>query len=78
MLLMAGMPALGTFQAQAAPEPQQQSQTVTTITGTVLDENNEPAIGASVVQKGVARNAVSTDAIRSFYIACACRSRPAD
>ena len=46
MLLMAGMPALGTFQAQAAPEPQQQSQTVTTITGTVLDENNEPAIGA--------------------------------
>ena len=68
MLLMAGMPALGTFQAQAAPEPQQQSQTVTTITGTVLDENNEPAIGASVVQKGVARNAVSTDAFGHFTL----------
>ena len=66
MLLMAGMPALGTFQAQAAPEPQQQSQTVTTITGTVLDENNEPVIGASVVQKGVSGNAVATDAFGHF------------
>ncbi len=68
MLLMAGMPMLGTFSAQAAPEPQSQSQTVTAITGTVLDENNEPVIGASVVQKGVAGIAAATDAFCHFTL----------
>ena len=66
MLLLAGTPALGTFQAQATPEPQVQGQSATTITGTVLDENNEPVIGASVVQKGVSGNAVATDAFGHF------------
>ena len=46
MLLMAGMSVYGTPSAWANPEPQQQGQAVTTITGTVLDENNEPVIGA--------------------------------
>lgn len=68
MLLLAGAPALGTFQALANPEPQEQGQAVTTINGTVLDENNEPVIGASVAQKGVARNAVATDAFGHFRI----------
>ena len=68
MLLLAGAPALGTFQAMANPEPQEQGQAVTTINGTVLDENNEPVIGASVAQKGAARNAVATDAFGHFKI----------
>lgn len=68
MLLLAGTPALGTFQAQANPEPQVQGQAATTITGTVLDENNEPVIGASVVQKGVSGNAVATDAFGHFKL----------
>lgn len=68
MLLMASMPLAGTFAAQAAPEPQSQGQTVTTITGTVLDENNEPVIGASVVQKGVSTNAAATDAFGHFTL----------
>ena len=67
MLLMAGMSVYGTPSAWANPEPQQQGQAVTTITGTVLDENNEPVIGASVVQKGT-RNAVATDAFGNFKI----------
>ena len=66
MLLLAGAPALGTFQAQANPDPQTQGQTVSAINGTVLDENNEPVIGASVVQKGVSGNAVATDAFGHF------------
>lgn len=68
MLLLAGAPMLGSFQAQANPEPQVQGQAATTITGTVLDENNEPVIGASVVQKGVSGNAVATDAFGNFTI----------
>ena len=67
MLLMAGMSVYGTPSAWANPEPQQQGQAVTTITGTVLDENNEPIIGASVLQKGT-RNAVATDAFGNFKI----------
>ncbi len=68
MLLLAGMPMLGTLSASAEPAPQQQSQAATTIQGTVMDENNEPVIGASVVQKGVASNAVATDAFGNFKI----------
>lgn len=68
MLLLAGMPLFGTVSASAMPEPQQQAQGVTTITGTVLDENNEPVIGASVVQKGVSGNAAATDAFGHFTL----------
>lgn len=70
MLLMAGLPLAGAFTAMANPEPQpqQQSQTVTTVLGTVLDENNEPVIGASVVQKGVRSNAAATDANGHFTL----------
>ena len=68
MLLLAGMPMLGTVSASANPEPQQQGQAATLINGTVLDENNEPVIGASVVQKGVKSNAVATDAFGNFKI----------
>ena len=68
MLLLAGMPLFGTLNASAAPAPQQQSQTAATIEGTVLDENNEPVIGASVVQKGVSSNAVATDAFGHFKL----------
>lgn len=68
MLMMAALPAVGTLSASANPEPQQQSQTVTTINGTVLDENNEPVIGASVVQKGVAGHGAATDAFGHFTL----------
>ena len=68
MLLLAGMTLPGSFTAFASPEPQQQSQTAAIIEGTVLDENNEPVIGASVVQKGVPTNAVATDAFGHFKI----------
>ena len=68
MLLLAGMPMLGTLSASAEPVPQQQSQSATTIKGTVVDENNEPVIGASVVQKGVKGNAAATDAFGNFTL----------
>ncbi|MDE6468342.1 MAG: TonB-dependent receptor plug domain-containing protein, partial [Muribaculaceae bacterium] len=69
MLLMAGMPALGTLPAYADPVPQQQSQVGTvTIKGTVVDENSEPVIGASVVQKGAKTNAAATDAFGNFTL----------
>ncbi len=68
MLLMAAIPAIGTHSAKAEPAPQQQSQPAAVIQGTVLDENNEPVIGASVVQKGVPSNAVATDAFGNFKL----------
>lgn len=58
----------GTQALYAAPEPQQQGQSVVTINGTVLDENDDPAIGASVVQKGVSSNAVATDVDGKFAL----------
>lgn len=68
LLLACGMPLTGNFAAFAAPEPQAQSQAAVTITGTVLDENNEPVIGASVVQKGVQTNAAATDFDGNFSL----------
>ncbi len=68
LLLMSGLPVGSSFAAYAAPAPQQQSQTAQVITGTVLDENDEPVIGASVVQKGVKTNAVATDYAGNFKI----------
>ncbi|MDE6540871.1 MAG: carboxypeptidase-like regulatory domain-containing protein, partial [Muribaculaceae bacterium] len=35
---------------------------------TILDENNEPVIGASVMQKGVKTNAVTTNVDGNFTI----------
>ena len=68
MLLLAGLPLVGAPAAYALPEPQQQGQAETVINGTVLDENDEPVIGASVVQKGNKTNAVATDAFGHFKI----------
>ncbi len=68
MLLLAGMPATGVFSAYAEPAPQQQGEATTLIEGQVFDENNEPVIGASVVQKGVKGNGVATDAFGNFKI----------
>lgn len=67
MLLACGMPGVA-LTAMANPEPQAKSQSVATVTGTILDENDQPVIGASVVQKGVPGNAVTTDIDGKFAI----------
>ena len=74
LLLAFGMPMAGTFAAYAAPEPQSQGQATVSITGTVFDENNEPVIGASVVQKGMTSNAAVTDFEGNFTL----RVKPGD
>ena len=66
-MLLAGMPFSGAFAAWAEAAPQTQSQSVATITGTVLDENNEPVIGANVTPKGATKG-VNTDAFGNFTI----------
>lgn len=67
LMLTAGA-GFGTYTYAAAnPEPQAASQGVVTIKGTVLDENNEPVIGASVTPKGQ-KNGVATDAFGNFTI----------
>ena len=38
------------------------------VSGTVVDENNEPVIGASVIQKGKAKNGVATDIDGKFTL----------
>ncbi len=68
LLLACGMPLAGNFAAYASPEPQSQSQSVVTVNGTILDENGEPVIGASVVQKGVSTNAAATDIDGKFAL----------
>lgn len=67
LLLLSGMPLSGAYVAQANPVPQTQSQAAVVVRGTVLDENNEPVIGASVVQKGT-KNAAATDVDGHFSI----------
>ena len=67
LLLASGGSCLG-FQAMAAPEPQAQNQAVTTITGTVLDENDEPVAGATVREKGNPTNATSTNFDGNFSL----------
>ena len=67
LLLTCGLPFSGQMYALANPEPQSQSQAAVTIKGTVLDENNEPAIGASVTAKGNSKG-VSTDGFGNFTI----------
>ena len=66
LLLTCGMPFGAQVWAAANPEPQSQSQAAA-IKGTVLDENNEPVIGASVKTKGNPKG-VSTDAFGNFTI----------
>ena len=67
LMLTCGMPFAGQVYALANPVPQSQSQGVVTIKGTVLDENDEPVIGASVTPKGQ-KTGVSTDAFGNFVI----------
>ncbi|MDE6397453.1 MAG: carboxypeptidase-like regulatory domain-containing protein, partial [Muribaculaceae bacterium] len=65
LLLTCGLPFSGQMFAVANPAPQSQSQAAVTITGTVLDENDEPVIGASVTPKGSTKG-VSTDVFGHF------------
>lgn len=67
LLLTCGLPFSGQVFALANPEPQTESQAQVTIQGTVLDENNEPVIGASVTPKGSTRG-VPTDAFGNFTL----------
>lgn len=66
LLLTCGLPFSGQMFALAEPTPQTESQ-ATVIKGTVLDENDEPIVGASVTVKGQAKG-VSTDAFGNFAI----------
>ncbi|MDD5839936.1 MAG: carboxypeptidase-like regulatory domain-containing protein, partial [Bacteroidales bacterium] len=52
LLLTCGMPFSAQMQALANPEPQEQGQGQVAIKGTVLDENDEPVVGASVTIQG--------------------------
>ncbi len=65
-MLLAGAP-LCAYQAHAEAAPQDQSQSVVTVTGSVLDENNEPVIGANVTPKGASKG-VNTDAFGNFTL----------
>lgn len=64
LLLAAGMP----ITAYANPEPQATQQSISAITGTVVDENGEPVIGASVFEKGNSRNGTATDIDGKFSV----------
>ena len=64
LLLAAGMP----ITAYANPEPQATQQSIGAITGTVVDENGEPVIGASVFEKGNSRNGTATDIDGKFSV----------
>lgn len=59
MALLSGLPLGSSFTALAEPAAQSQSQGVVTINGTVLDENNEPLVGASVNSKGTNRGVLT-------------------
>lgn len=67
LLLVCGMPYFG-MQMSAAPAAAEQTQNVAAINGTILDENDEPVIGASVAQKSNPSNAAVTDAFGHFSI----------
>ncbi|MBQ9073586.1 MAG: TonB-dependent receptor plug domain-containing protein, partial [Muribaculaceae bacterium] len=64
LLLACGMP----ITAYANPEPQATQQSIGVITGTVVDENGDPVIGASVFEKGNARNGAATDINGQFSV----------
>lgn len=61
LALLAAMPLCGVLPAMASEAQQTQSQAAVSITGTVLDENNEPVIGASVIPVGASNRGVNTD-----------------
>ncbi len=67
LALLAGAPMCGFYSAYAAEAPSTQNQAEQTITGTVLDENNEPVIGATVSIKG-SKLAVNTNFDGNFTI----------
>ena len=62
--------AAGTQPAMSASQPQPQSQATTVISGTVLDENDEPVIGASVTPAGK-KQGTPTDIDGKFSISIA-------
>ncbi len=64
-LMLAG--GIATASAAPSPEPQQSNQTARVIKGTVFDENDEPAIGASVTIKG-GEGGAATDIDGNFAI----------
>lgn len=66
LLLACAVPFSAQY-ALANPVPEPQSQGQTTIKGTVLDENNEPVVGASVALLGQ-KSGVVTDAFGNFTI----------
>ncbi len=68
LTLLAGAPMCGYMSAHAEEAPQTQSQAARTITGSVLDENNEPVIGATVSVKGKSGVAVNTNFDGNFTI----------
>lgn len=68
LTLLAGAPMCGYLSAHAEEAPQTQSQAARTITGSVLDENNEPVIGATVSVKGQSGVAVNTNFDGNFTI----------
>ena len=63
LLLACGAPIVGTM-----PLAAQQKQTVASIVGTVIDENDEPVIGASVVPIGASNVGTSTDIDGKFSL----------
>ena len=67
LLLTCGMPFSAQMQALANPEPQEQGQGQVAIKGTVLDENDEPVVGASVTIQGQ-KQGVITDVFGNFTI----------
>ncbi len=67
LLLTCGMPFSAQMQALANPEPQEQGQGQVAIKGTVLDENDEPVVGASVTIQGQ-KQGIITDVFGNFTI----------
>ena len=66
LLLLGFCPSVGVMQASA--EPQQNDQTAAAITGTVVDEQGEPIIGASVVPIGRENMGAATDIDGRFSV----------
>ncbi len=67
-LAFTGLFGLSPAQTYAAPVASQVSQSNThRVTGTVLDENGEPIIGASIIEKGTS-NGVATDIDGKFVL----------
>lgn len=54
--------------AHANPETQMSQQSIAPITGTVVDENGDPVIGASVFEKDNSRNGTATDIDGQFSL----------